>query len=111
MTLGSQNDAMCGIQPANLDEATLASIRDMEAGLEGNICLVAVKKRPLYVLEAKTAPREWVNIREAYPQADLVSFFDEHETAKLAKSSLKSLLHGKWKSRFEKYPIRIREIG
>lgn len=110
MTLDDRRDPLCAIQPARLDEATLACIRDVEARLGEGVCLVAVKKRPLYVLEAKTAPREWVNVREVYPHADLVPFFDDPEAAKLAKSSLKSLLHGRWKNRFRKYPIRVREI-
>lgn len=110
MMNGHQRDSTCAIQPADLDESALASIRGLEAQLGEGVCLLAVKKQPLFVLEAKTAPNQWQCIREVYPQTDLAPYYCDKEESKLAKSALKSLLLGIWKQRFKKYPIRIREI-
>ena len=58
----------------------------------------------------KVSLQQWQCIREVYPQIDLAPYYFDKEESKLAKSTLKLLLAGKWKHRFKKYPIRIREI-
>jgi hypothetical protein len=74
------------------------------------VCLVAVQRQPLFVLEAKTAPNQWRCVSDVYPETGLADYYPDAEASKLAKSGLKSLLLGKWRHRFKKYPIRVREI-
>ena len=103
-------DAACRLQPATLDAAALSAIRGLEEQLGDNIHLLAVKRQRLFVLEAKTAANQWDAVREVYPDADLTAYFCDKASAHLAKSALKSLLLGKWKNRFRKHPLRIREV-
>lgn len=99
------------LPPADLKEKEIASVRRLEADLGDRVCLLAVEKQPLFVLEAKTGPNEWQNIQEAYPDLHLAGTYLEREEAHLAKASLKSLLLGPWKGRLKKHPVRVREVA
>ncbi len=48
----------CALQPANLDQDTLDRIRGLEACLDTDVCLLAVKRPRLFIIEAKIAPNE-----------------------------------------------------
>ncbi|MGD8387093.1 MAG: hypothetical protein PVG49_08120 [Desulfobacteraceae bacterium] len=99
-----------GLQPARLDEEEIACIRRLEADLGDRVCLLAVEKQPLFVLEAKVGPNAWQNIQEVYPDLHLGGTYLEREEAHLVKASLKTLLLGAWKGRLKKRPVRIREV-
>ena len=106
-----KQDITIRFQPADLDEAALLSIRRLEAQLDEDVYLLAIKKPLLFALEAKTDTNLWLSIRDVYPQIRFAHlYFDEIE-AKEAKAKLKSLLAGKWKNQLKKYPIRIRKVG
>ena len=94
---------------AKLNEAQIKKVKKLEESLGQDVQVIVVEKQTMYVLEAKTEPKHWVRIKDVYPDADLSSFYSTREEAKTAKSMIKFLLHGKWKKRFDKYPIRIRE--
>lgn len=64
----------------------------------------------LFILEAKKAPNVWVDIQTVYPQDEIFSLYSNKEEATAAKTKLKSLLSARWKGKFKKYPIRIREL-
>jgi hypothetical protein len=66
--------------------------------------------KPLFVLEAKLGPNDWCSVGDVYPQVELSSYYCNHESARLAKSKLKTLLLGFYKGRYRKKPIRIREV-
>ena len=61
-----------------------------------------------FVLEAKVGVNQWVAVERIYDQ--IISSYTHRPAAHLAKAALKEALLGKWKHRFKKYPIRIREI-
>jgi len=71
----------------------------------------ACSDQPLFVLEAKLGPNNWQTVTAAYPSADISSYFSDRDTAKRAKSNLKSMLLGPWRGRFNKRPLRIRELA
>jgi len=98
-------------QPAKLDQDTIARIRGLEAHLDADVCLLAVKRPRLFVIEAKISPNEWKSIHTIYPQLDMSAYYTEKDDAVMAKSAIKSLLNGKWKQRIKKHPLRIRQIG
>ena len=95
---------------AALSDDQLDAVRKLESELGQKICLLAVERPPLFVLEAKTAPNQWVNIAAVYPQDEMPGVFHHREEAASAKSALKTLLAGKWKGRYKKHPIRVREV-
>ncbi|WP_319550563.1 hypothetical protein [Desulfogranum marinum] len=64
----------------------------------------------LFILEAKKAPNVWEDIQTVYPQNEIFSLYSSKEEANAAKTKLKSLLSARWKEKFKKYPIRIREL-
>ena len=64
----------------------------------------------LFILEAKKAPNVWEDIQTVYPQNEIFSFYSSKEEANADKTKLKSLLSARWKEKFKKYPIRIREL-
>ncbi len=69
-----------------------------------------MEKHAEFVLEAKTAKNCWEHIHKIYPAEGFKSCYPTREDAHEAKSNLKQLLHGRWKGKVSKYPIRIREI-
>lgn len=64
----------------------------------------------LFILEAKKAPNTWVDIQTVYPQDEILSLYSNIEEANAGKTRLKSLLAARWKGKFKKHPIRIREL-
>lgn len=106
-----ENEYLCRVCPANLTPHQIKKIGQIESTFGNNVCLVAVKRKPLFVLEAKTAPNQWGAIGKVYPQDDLPSWYTDRDEANAAKALLKGLLHGKWKQQFKKYPIRVREVN
>jgi hypothetical protein len=93
------------------------SLKDIEAikALEkelGDVCLVAVERKDaIFLLEAKMAPNVWEPVDKVYPEIKgLKVFYSDEDTAKLAKSALKSLLNAKKSEQIQKRPIRIRKI-
>ncbi len=65
----------------------------------------------LFILEAKKAANIWEDIQAVYPQDEILSLYSCKEEATAAKTRLKSLLSARWKGKFKKYPIRIRELN
>ena len=63
-----------------------------------------------FVLEAKIGPNDWAGVDQVYPLFPQGGRFDHEEAALMAKSRLKTLLAGKWKAQYRKYPIRVREM-
>ncbi len=63
-----------------------------------------------FVLEAKTGPNEWEPVEHFYPGGEYIGPFVHEGAARLAKASLKNRLNGKWKGRYPKHPIRVREV-
>lgn len=108
--MGQKTGFICRVMPADLNPEQVDAIRQMEASLEQGVCLLAVKQQSLFVLEAKTAPGQWQSIQNIYSQDDLPSWYGTREEALAAKAVLKGLLNGKWKPRFKKYPIRVRQV-
>ncbi len=66
-------------------------------------------EKPVFVLEAKTAPNQWENIESLYPEIEIPSKHPSKESAFEAKSKLKTILTGKWRGIYKKRPIRIQE--
>ncbi len=64
-----------------------------------------------FILEAKVAPNEWLEIAKTYPKMKPASRFKDKEEALAAKAQLKSALMGPWKGVYKKYPIRLRELN
>ena len=64
----------------------------------------------LFILEAKKEPNVWEDIEKVYPQQEILSLYNSKEEANAAKTRLKSLLTARWKGKFKKYPIRVREL-
>lgn len=101
---------MLNVKVAQLSEAELQAIRDLERSLGDKVCLLAVEKEgALYVLEVKMAPNRWQRIDQAYPEIDgLRAYFQRHEDARDAKAALKSFLNSSKANALQKRPIRIR---
>ncbi len=102
--------AISRVHAAELTPSQLNAVRHLEEAFDNNFYLLAVHPQTLFVLEAKSAPNHWQNILDVYPQDELPSWYLSREEAFSAKAALKTLLHGKWKNLFEKYPIRVRRI-
>ncbi|GAB6146660.1 hypothetical protein [Desulfocicer niacini] len=64
----------------------------------------------VFILEAKIAPNKWQNIQVIYPRFDLPSCYLNKNEALSTKAALKSLLLGRWRNIFPKYPIRVKRI-
>ena len=92
-----------------LHENYLTRIRDLENEIDPDICLLAIKRPHLFILEAKLAPNHWESIKEVYPETGFKAFYTDFESAKTAKSELKLFFKGQNKE-FKKRPIRIRKI-
>jgi hypothetical protein len=96
---------------AELSSKDIEAIRALEKKL-GDVCLVAVERKDaIYMLEAKMAPNLWEPVDQVYPAIKgLKVFYSDEDTAKLAKSALKSLLNAKKSEEIQKRPIRIKKI-
>lgn len=101
---------MLNVKVAQLSEAQLQAIRDLETSLGDTVCLLAVEKEgALYVLEAKIAPNRWQRVDHVYPDIDgLHPYFQRHEDARDAKGALKAFLNSRKAKALRKRPIRIR---
>lgn len=110
--LKNKRDKSCHVSIARLNDNEVRTIRELEVVLGNKFCLLAVDKiASLYVIEAKLGPNSWERVDKVYPEVEgLNAFYCSEEDAKLAKSSLKSLLAGKMKHSIVKRPIRIRKI-
>ena len=96
---------------AALSSKDIEAIRALEKEL-GDVCLVAVEKKDaIFLLEAKVGPNVWEPVDQVYPEIKgLKVFYSDEDTAKLAKSALKSLLNAKKSEQIQKRPIRINKI-
>lgn len=103
---------MPGSKIAELSEEQIEAIQTLENNLGDGVCLVAVEKGEIsYILEAKVASKVWERVDKVYPEIEnLSAFYGNEEDARLAKSSLKSLLLGKFRGTLKKRPIRIRNL-
>jgi hypothetical protein len=103
---------MPGPKIADLSNDQIEAIQALESKLGDGVCLVAVEKGDIsYILEAKVAPKAWERVDKVYPEIEnLCAFYSKEENARLAKSSLKSLLLGKFKGTLKKRPVRIRKL-
>ena len=98
---------------ANLSSENLETIRDLETKLDPDIFLVAVEaKDSIFVLEAKTAPKEWRRVDMVYPEIkEFQACYPEQDSAKEAKGWLKNFLtNNNLNPRPKKRPIRIRQM-
>ena len=102
---------MSEVKIAQLSDEDLEAVRLLEKKLNNRVCLVAVEKETVYVLEAKLGPNVWQRADEVYPIENLRVFYKNEEDAIAAKAGLKSLLNSKqFKDKVKKRPLRVRCI-
>ncbi|MBW1974683.1 MAG: hypothetical protein JRI45_03825 [Deltaproteobacteria bacterium] len=110
--MNSDEFVPCSVRIASVSDEDLEAIKELERRLGNKFCLVAVEKESsFYVVEAKLGPNHWERVDKVYPEIKgLRAYYTSEDDAKLAKSSLKSLLAGKMKGSLTKRPIRVRRI-
>lgn len=97
------------VKLAKLHEKNLIRLRDLEKEMDQDVCLLAIKKSPLFILEAKLGPNLWKSIKEVYPESAFKPFYPDFDAAKAAKSELK-LFFKRQNNASQKRPIRIRQL-
>ncbi len=97
---------------AKLKKEQIEDIKDLEEKFGDGVCIIAIEKPspPIFILEAKTSPKNWEKIKNVYPVDNFPSSYTTREEAMMAKSALKGLLSGPWLGKYRKNPIRIREV-